>query len=371
MARLQSEAQILALINRFFPPAPASLTLGRGDDCAEIPPLGHLAVSTDLFLEDVHFRSSYFTPEEIGHKALAVNLSDLAAAGAVPAGFSLGLICPSSGVYADEDWLGAMFGGMARLANRYALPLSGGDISAGDKLGFCITVWGHRAAQNTDSGGALDVPFLRREAEAGQLIFVVSPRQKTDAGDGCCALGLARLGLLQLERSGRAAEGVFPAACAALLRPEPLALAGASLATLAVGWAAQHKTSAPPMGLMDVSDGLMRDLPRLLAGTYGKGTVGADLDFETSILHAELHAFADKSRNGITALDLAVGGGDDYLLLGAAAPKLLEQVRAALGALPVPARVDVLGRVTSEPGILLGGRPWHEVVKTSSFDHFA
>ncbi|MDR2504305.1 MAG: thiamine-phosphate kinase, partial [Deltaproteobacteria bacterium] len=80
----RSEEQVLALLDEYFDPAPPSLELGRGDDCAEFSVHGPLALSTDLFLEDIHFRRAYFLPEEIGRKALAVNLSDLAAAGAAP-----------------------------------------------------------------------------------------------------------------------------------------------------------------------------------------------------------------------------------------------------------------------------------------------
>ena len=89
-----SEDGILACLGRHFPQTGPSLLLGRGDDCAVLRGGKPLAVSSDLFLEDVHFRRSYFTPEETGYKALAVNVSDLAACGARPAAFTLCLGLP-------------------------------------------------------------------------------------------------------------------------------------------------------------------------------------------------------------------------------------------------------------------------------------
>ena len=109
-----SEDGILACLGRHFPQTGPSLLLGRGDDCAVLRGGKPLAVSSDLFLEDVHFRRSYFTPEETGYKALAVNVSDLAACGARPAAFTLCLGLPG---WVDEPWLDAFFSGMAGLAS--------------------------------------------------------------------------------------------------------------------------------------------------------------------------------------------------------------------------------------------------------------
>ena len=88
-----SEDGILACLARHFPQTHASLLLGRGDDCAVLKAGRPLCVSSDLFLEDIHFRRSYFSPEDMGHKALAVNVSDLAACGSRPLGFTLCLGC--------------------------------------------------------------------------------------------------------------------------------------------------------------------------------------------------------------------------------------------------------------------------------------
>lgn len=101
-----SEDSILACLARHFPATHPSLLLGRGDDCAVFRAGTPLCVSSDLFLEDVHFRRSYFTPEEIGHKALAVNVSDIAACGGRPVAFTLALGLPDD---VDAAWLDRFF----------------------------------------------------------------------------------------------------------------------------------------------------------------------------------------------------------------------------------------------------------------------
>ena len=123
MSDLVSEDHILARIASHFPNEGPDVLLGRGDDCAVLGVSGPLCVSTDLFMEDVHFRRAYFTPEDIGWKALAVNLSDLAADGARPMGFTVGLSLPPDADMALVDGLCAgipyhtlKFGGIGKLA---------------------------------------------------------------------------------------------------------------------------------------------------------------------------------------------------------------------------------------------------------------
>ena len=134
-----SEDSILACLARHFPATHPSLLLGRGDDCAVLKAGTPLCVSSDLFLEDVHFRRSYFTPEEIGHKALAVNVSDIAACGGRPLAFTLALGLPDD---VDALWLDRFFSGMAALAQEQRLALAGGDLSRSPFLHVSITIWG-------------------------------------------------------------------------------------------------------------------------------------------------------------------------------------------------------------------------------------
>lgn len=134
-----SEDGILGLLARHFPATHPSLLLGRGDDCAILRAGRPLCVSSDSFLEDIHFRRAYFTPEDTGYKALAVNVSDIAACGGRPLGFSLCLGLPA---WADAAWLDAFFAGMAGLAQERQMVLAGGDLSRCERLHISVTVWG-------------------------------------------------------------------------------------------------------------------------------------------------------------------------------------------------------------------------------------
>ncbi|WP_301001087.1 thiamine-monophosphate kinase, partial [uncultured Bilophila sp.] len=193
MSDLVSEDHVLARIASHFPNEGPDVLLGRGDDCAVLGVSGPLCVSTDMFMEDVHFRRAYFTPEDIGWKALAVNLSDLAASGARPAGFTLGLALPPG---ADMAFVDGLCAGMAALAAEASAPLVGGDLSRAEKIHLCATVFGQ--AEKT---------LLRGEAQAGDVIFLIG------------RLGLARTGLMLLEERGRDALADWPAPCNAHLRP--------------------------------------------------------------------------------------------------------------------------------------------------------
>ena len=225
-----SEDSILACLARHFPATHPSLLLGRGDDCAVLKAGTPLCVSSDLFLEDVHFRRSYFTPEEIGHKALAVNVSDIAACGGRPLAFTLALGLPDD---VDALWLDRFFSGMAVLAQEQRLALAGGDLSRSPFLHVSITIWGE-----SYTGGDF---LVRGGSMPGDSLFVVGRP------------GLARVGLQVLEKEGRAALEHWPAACAAHLLPVPQVDAGLMLA--------RAGANARPPALMDLSDGIMPAAP--------------------------------------------------------------------------------------------------------------
>ena len=319
MTRIASEDDFLALVDRHFPRCPPGVLLGRGDDAAVVPWPQRVCITTDLFWEHVHFRRAYFSPQDIGFKALAVNISDVAAMGAWPIGFTLGLLCPDG---LDAAFWEGVMAGMAQAAAPWALPLLGGDLSRGEAVGLAITLWGRAGTSGR---------FLTRGTTApGDMLFVVGP------------LGLARTGLLALERDGPAAARDFPAAVAAHLRPQARVEAGLRLAGI-----------PGVRALLDVSDGLARDLPRLL----GPGC-GAALDIAPSAVHPETAALADA--RGLDAIPELVAGGEDYALLGSVDP----------GQWPLVARTVpeawAIGRVVDTPGIVLNGSP----LATQGFDHF-
>ncbi|MBS0607945.1 MAG: thiamine-phosphate kinase, partial [Proteobacteria bacterium] len=179
------------LIARYFTRPVRRATLGVGDDCALLAPAPgmQLAVSTDMLVEGRHFFANV-DPEALGHKALAVNLSDLAACGARPLAFTLALALPR----VDHPWLQAFAGGLLRLADDHGCELIGGDTTAGP-LNICVTVFGEVPA-----GQAL----LRSGARAGDDIYVSG------------TLGDARLALDALR--GHAQAAALPAALLAAAR---------------------------------------------------------------------------------------------------------------------------------------------------------
>lgn len=322
---LRSEEDFLALIDACFPTAHPDLLVPRGDDCALARPPAEMLVSTDIFLERVHFRRSYFSPGDIGHKALAVNLSDIAAMGGEPWCFSLGLTAPPG---LPRAYFAELFTAMAELARQHGVFLSGGDLSRGEALSLCITVLGRPAP-----GGRV---LRRGQCRPGDLLLVLG------------RIGLARAGLLALEAGGPAAAQEFPAAVAAHLRPAALVAEGRKLAA-----------TAGVRGAMDVSDGLVRDLPRFLSSPGGPG-LGACLALPPHCLHPEVDVFCRKT-GVLSAETFAMLGGEDYALLAAVDPAAAPAVLAALPrALPI-------GQVKAGPGLILSGA----ALDLAGFDHFS
>ncbi|WP_022662729.1 thiamine-phosphate kinase [Paucidesulfovibrio longus] len=317
-----SEEDFLELIDRYFPNVPDTVLLGRGDDCCIIPRGSDICLSTDLFLDTVHFRRSYFQPEEIGYKALAVNVSDIAGMGAAPRGFTLELMIPDG---LPADFWPRFFSGMSELAAEHELALVGGDLSRSPFLGIGMTIWGEPGR----SGRLL----TRGNARPGDLIFVVGE------------IGMARVGLSVLESLGHVAREEWPQSVGAHLRPRPRVAEGLALADL-----------PEVRGCMDISDGLARDLPRFLALSQG---YGADLDLHAYRYEPELLRLA-LQLGEIPAMTVLLGG-EDYGLLGACAP---EGKDALLNAVP---GVAIVGVVSEEPGIRLD----HEPLTAKGFDHFS
>jgi thiamine-monophosphate kinase len=311
-----SEQAFLEFIDRYFPPGDEKVIVPRGDDCGVIQCSGRLCVSSDLFLEDVHFRRASFPPEDLGYKALAVNVSDIAAMGATPQGFNLNLMIPQD---LGEEFWPRFFKGMAGLAREQGLVLLGGDLSRAGWLGVDITIW----------GAAPERLMLRGQCRAGDTLFALGP------------LGLARVGLNLLEEGGNPAD--FPLGVRAHLHPRLFVRESRLLA--GQPWV---------RGLMDVSDGLAIDVGRFL----GPG-LGLELSLSVQDLEGEVKRFA--ARRGEDPLHFSLKGGEDYALLGGIRPGSEELLRR------ICPDALVLGTVTGEPGIRIQGEPFH----SPGFDHFS
>ena len=314
------------LIERYFKRPARQAAVGIGDDCAVWTPRpGHqLAFSADMLVEGRHFLSTV-SPRSLGHKALAVNLSDLAACGATPRAFLLSLSLPT----ADDMWLSEFSQGLLSLADAHACELIGGDTTRGP-LNIAITVMGE--IPNGQS-------VLRSTARTGDDIYVSG-----HLGDARLALEVFR-GLLSVP------QAVFDLARARLETPTPRIALGTDLRGLATAMA-------------DVSDGLLGDLGHILKASG----VGAQLNVSTlSQLMLTRQAW-DCPRE--CWLRCVMSGGDDYELVFTAPPASQHAVEAA--ALSSGTPITRIGRVTPDSGLVLmddNGEVLHP--EFSSFDHFA
>lgn len=314
------------LIARYFRRPAVRNPLGVGDDCALLQPAPgmQLAVSSDLLLEGRHFLSTV-DPERLGHKALAVNLSDLAACGARPLAFTLALALPR----ADEAWLEAFARGLFALADAHRCELVGGDTTRGP-LAICITVFGEIPA-----GQAL----LRSGARAGDDLWASGT-----VGDARLALEAFR-GTLELPAD------IFAAARARLEQPQPRVALGMALRGIA--------TSA-----IDISDGLAGDLGHVLAAS----NVGARIEQAAAL--SLLASPADAVPDAEDRLDAVLSGGDDYELLFTAPPASRAEVAAAASECSV--RVTRIGSIEPEAGLRVVDAAGRTLQRSfSSFDHFA
>ena len=310
------------LIERFFTRPARRAVLGVGDDCAVFAPAPdtQLCVSSDMLVEGRHFLATV-PPQRLGHKALAVNLSDLAACGAEPLAFTLALALPR----ADEAFLQGFAEGLWALAERHGIELVGGDTTAGP-LNICITVFGQVPA-----GCAL----LRSGARAGDELWVSGTLGDARAALECFR-GTLAVDALAFEQLRRAME-----------QPEPRVALGQRLRGIA-------------RSAIDVSDGLLGDLAHILH----RSSVGARLDADALPRSAALAALAPALQ-----LECLLHGGDDYELLFTAAAAQHAAVRGAAREAGVP--VTRIGRI--EPGAALlvcdgAGRPLE--FKAGGFDHF-
>jgi thiamine-monophosphate kinase len=323
------------LIARYFTRPTARAALGVGDDCALLQPAPgtQVAISSDMLVEGRHFFADV-DPFTLGHKALAVNLSDLAACGAKPMAFTLALSLPRI----DEAWLGAFSKGLLALADAHGCELVGGDTTQGP-LTICITVFGEVPVP-----GGKSQALLRSGAKTGDDVYVSG------------TLGDARLALDALRGTLALPADVLMQARRRLEQPVP---------RVALGQALRGIASAA----IDVSDGLVGDLGHILRAS------GAGATLDTAAIAPLLAAAAhpDWISAGITPekqLECVLSGGDDYELAFTAPVPAREAVQAAARLADTP--VSRIGRMDREPGMrLLDAEGKALAQRFSSFDHFS
>lgn len=311
------------LIRQHFTRPTAHTTLGVGDDAALLKvDAGHeLAVSVDMLVAGTHFLTDT-DPRQLGWKALAVNVSDLAAMGAQPKWATLALSLPT----ADEDWIAAFAAGFFACAETFDIDLVGGDTTRGP---LCISV---QIMGQTPVGQAL----RRSGAQIGDDIWVSGH------------LGDAALALNHLLGKHPLTDGELAQVLPALLQPQPRVALGLALRNVA-------------RSAIDISDGLLADLGHIL---HASG-LGAELQLQDVPRSAILQRYMSDP----TVLDMLLAGGDDYELCFTASPTARERIMqiAAESGLAL----SCIGRTCGEPGLRMldpGSKP----IKTgaSGFDHF-
>lgn len=312
-----SERALLERIAKIVGGRGTGVEIGIGDDAAVLmPPAGKLIATVDMVVEGVHFDRAWSDPEAIGHKALAVNLSDIAAMGAEPRYALVSLALPAT---LDEAWVERLYGGMQPLLERWRVAVVGGNLTRSPgPLAVDVTLLGETAS-----------PWLRAGARSGDLVAVTG------------SLGRAAAGLRCLRRWGRA----YPRELAELIRaqvaPEP------RLAEAAVLRAAGAVTAA-----IDVSDGLSTELGRLAERSGVGFAIDGDLPVAASVLEAARAL-------GEEAVEWAWHGGEDYELLFTCRPE---------AAAAVAKTATVIGTVTAETGVV---RRRGTVIEARGWDPFS
>jgi len=315
------ERAVVARIRQRWPGAGRGIVLGIGDDAALVRGPKNLLVTTDLLIEDVDFRRALHPPRLLGRKALAVNLSDIAAMGGRPLHSVLGLAVPGT---TELAWVEAFLDGFRKAARRSGVELVGGDISASGQVMIAVTVTGEAASAVTRSG-----------ARPGDALFVSG------------TLGDAAEGRKLLEARHKPGErGEAGRLLKAFLDPSPRLALGAALAKRKIASA-----------MIDLSDGLSVDLAHICE----ESGVGAEIDLGRLPLSSALRRLSDEP------LSQALYGGEDFELLFAVRPG---NTRRAL-ALGKRFQLTMIGRFTRDRRIVaVGPNSKKRPLETRGYEHF-
>jgi thiamine-monophosphate kinase len=322
------EFELLARVRERLPPPGPRVRLGSGDDAAITVPGGATATSVDAVVEGVHFRRGQGTLAQIGRKALAAALSDLAAMGAEPGEAYVAVGIPTD---LDEQGCLELIDGIAAVATATGTTLAGGDVTRAPVLTLAVTVVGHAAT-------------------AGQMVG----RDGAVPGDALVLtgeLGGAAAGLLLLERPElitTVSEEIAAGLRRRQLDPTPRLAAGRALA------------SAGARSMIDLSDGLGGDAAHLAEQS------GARLQIDAGALPLARGVAEVAAAIGRDPLDLAASGGEDYELLAAVPPGRLGEVTTAIGE-AAETTLTQIGAVSAGEGVEIR-LPGGEILTPAGFD---
>jgi thiamine-monophosphate kinase len=314
------EFGLIHALPAWLPAGPGTL-VGIGDDAAVLAtPDGRVVATTDFLLEGRHFRRDWSQAADVGHKAAARSLADVAAMGAVPTGVLVALAAPAD---LPVSWLRSFAEGLAAECARAGASVIGGDTARADAVLLAVTALGDLAGR---------APVLRSGARPGDVVAVCGP------------LGHAAAGLALLNAGLREPADLV----AAQLRPTPPYDAGPEAAVLGA------------TAMIDTSDGLLADLGHLADASNAQVNITSSFVRTTSGFPA-LTAVRQQFLEPDQALTWALAGGEDHSLAATFPPEVA-----------LPARWHVIGEVRARPGdtyppVVIDGRPWTGI---AGWDHF-
>lgn len=324
------ERELISIIHRLQARPPMGY-VGIGDDAAFIPPNSRgLLISQDMLVENLHFRGDWMTPEQLGEKAVAVNVSDIAAMGGIPLALLTSLSVPGP---LDVEWVESLYRGIAKALDRYGVVLIGGDtVGSHDRITLDITVVGEPGPSG---------PILKTGARPGDRVFVSGRLGAAYAGFMLLSHGITWPSTVVAERSVLMAH----------LNPAARVKVGQQLGP----WA--H-------ALTDISDGLAAELQEITQF----GRIGAVIFEDRLPIDGATRITAERFASHPT--DFALYGGEDYELLAAIPPSRVAEVQE------IEARTGVvmteIGVITETPGIRMAaaeGEPEH-VIQGHIYNHF-
>lgn len=330
-----SEIELVRGIRKVLSGYAPGVVVGVGDDAAVVDPRPHPAVlTTDMLVEGVHFEIGVTSPHDLGHKAVTVNVSDIAAMGGSP---RFGLACVAVSEKLEASWIMELYGGMRQAANDYGMTMVGGDTSRAEQVVLAVTVIGEVAA-----GRAV----TRAGARPGDVLVVTG-----SLGGSAGGLRVARA---RHSSQSEALSSEWGRALVAL-HERPVARVGEGQTLAAAGATA----------MLDLSDGLALDLSRLCEESGAGARVRLEYVPLTPGLE-ELRALMD-----VEPLDLALHGGEDYELLAAMPRDAVEPAREVLLE-RFRTQLTEIGEITEGAGVIAVGDDGSEdPLEPKGWDHFA
>ncbi len=323
------EFELLAQIKQQLATSSPHVILGIGDDAAafSLPEARLGLLSSDLLLQGVHFDLSYTTPYQLGQKALAVNISDIAAMGGVPCYALVSMALPGD---CPVAWISEFYNGLKALGEKYETAIIGGDTSASPNIiMISISIWGEVEAE---------LLLSRRGAKPGDQVLVTGN------------LGEAAAGLALLKANKQSS---YPDLVQRQLTPIPRCSEALIIA---------HGRWASSM--IDVSDGLVSDIKQLAR----ESNVGAEIWLDKLPISQAVAEVAGQL--GVSAYELAISGGEDYELLFSVPPNKLNHLLQEFTRQQTP--LSIIGCIkTMEQGVCFLGENGQKIVPKAGYEHFS